>query len=178
MNWIDIVVLVVWGVTALWGFSAGLLQIVVPLIALVAGLALSSRVGDSVGNIFSGLTGNENAQTVAGFILIFGVLLVLGGIISFMARKVLGIIPLFGLANNLAGMAAGLLVGSLLLSGVLTGIQRFPLRDVDQTILRDLDQTIDESALGAFLADNFDVVIREVKIIPGDWDNKLQKLSD
>ncbi|MCH8989720.1 MAG: CvpA family protein [Chloroflexi bacterium] len=170
MNWIDIVVLVVWGITALWGFSAGLLQIVVPFIALVAGLALSSRIGDSVGNIFSGVTGNENAQTVAGFILIFGVLLVLGGIISFMARKVLGIIPLFGLANNLAGMAAGLLVGSLLLSGVLTGIQRFPLRD--------LDQTIDESALGTFLADNFDVVIREVKIIPGDWDNKLQKLRD
>ena len=170
MNWIDIVILVVWGISALWGFSAGLLQIVVPLIALVVGLALSSRVGDEVGNIFSGVTDNENAQTVAGFILIFGVLFVLGGIISFMARKVLGIIPLFGLANSLAGMAAGVLVGFLLLSGVLTGIQRFPFRD--------LDKTIDESALGTFLADNFDVVIRGVKIIPGDWDNQLDKLSD
>ena len=170
MNWIDIAILVVWGITALWGFSAGLLQIVVPLISLVAGLALSSRIGDSVGNIFSGIADNENAQTVAGFILIFGVLFVLGGIISFMARRVLGIIPLFGLANSLAGMAAGLLVGFLLLSGVLTGIQRFPFRD--------LDKTIDESALGSFLADNFDVVIRGAKIIPGDWDNQLEKLTD
>lgn len=170
MNWIDIAILVVWGITALWGFSAGLLQIVVPFIALVVGLALSSRIGDSVGNIFSGVTDNENAQTVAGFILIFGVLLVLGGIISFMARKVLGIIPLFGLANNLAGMAAGVLLGSLLLSGLLTAIQRFPLRD--------LDQTIDDSVLGTFLADNFDVVIREIKIIPADWDNQLEKLID
>jgi len=170
MNWIDIAILVVWGITALWGFSAGLLQIVVPLISLVAGLALSSRIGDSVGNIFSGVADNENAQTVAGFILIFGVLFVLGGIVSFMARRVLGIIPLFGLANSLAGMAAGVLVGFLLLSGVLTGIQRFPFRD--------LDKTIDESALGTFLADNFDVVIRGVKIIPGDWDNQLEKLTD
>ena len=170
MNWIDIAILAVWGITALWGFSSGLLKIVVPLISLVVGLALSSRVGDSVGNIFSGITDNENAQTVAGFVLVFGVLFIVGGIISFMTQKVLGIIPLFGLANSLSGMAAGVLVGFLLLSGVLTGIQRFPFRD--------LDKTIDESALGTFLADNFDVVIRAVKIIPGDWDNQLEKLTE
>ena len=169
MNWIDIAILAVWGITALWGFSAGLLKIAVPLIALVIGLALSSRIGDSVGPIFSGITDSENAQTVAGFILIFGVLFIGGGIIGFIARRVLGIIPLFGLANSLTGMAAGVLVGFLLLSGVLTGIQRFPFRG--------LDKTIDESALGAFLADNFDVVIRGVKIIPGDWDNQLEKLT-
>ena len=170
MNWIDLVILAVWGITAFWGYSSGLLQIVLPLIALVVGLALSSRIGDSVGNIFSGVIDGENAQTVAGFILIFGVLFVLGGIISFMARKVFGMIPLFGLVNSFAGMAAGVLVGFLLLSGVLTGVQRFPFRD--------LDKTIDESALGAFLADNFDVVIRGVKIIPGDWNNQLERLTE
>ena len=170
MNWIDIAILVVWGVTALWGFSSGLLKILVPLVSLVIGLALSSRIGDSVGTLFSGITDNENAQTVAGFILILAALLVVGGIISFMASKVLGIIPLFGLANSLSGMAAGLLVGFLLLSGVLTGIQRFPFRD--------LDKTIDESALGTFLADKFDVVIRGVKLIPGDWDDELDKLTN
>ena len=170
MNWIDIAILVVWGITALWGYSAGLLQIVVPFISLVIGMALASRVGDEVGNMFSGISDNENAQTVAGFIVVFGALFVAGGIIGYMARKVLAIIPLFGLANSLAGMAVGLLVGFLLLSGVLTGIQKFPFRD--------LDKTIDESALGAFLADNFDVVIRGVKIIPGDWDNQLEKLTN
>ncbi|NQW23259.1 MAG: CvpA family protein [SAR202 cluster bacterium] len=170
MNWIDIAILVVWGISALWGFSSGLLQVVVPLLSLIIGLALSSRIGDSVGNIFAGVTDNENAQTVAGFILIFVVLFVVGGIISFMLRSVLKIIPLFGLANSLAGMAVGVLVGFLLLSGVLTGIQRFPFQD--------LDKTIDESTLGTFLADNFDVVMRGVKLIPGDWDNELNKLTN
>jgi hypothetical protein len=61
------------------------------------------------------------------------------------------------------------LIGFVLLSGVLTNVQRFPVRDYDQTI--------DESALGSFLADNFDVVIRGVKLIPGDWDDELDKLS-
>ena len=170
MNWIDIVILVIWGVTALWGFSSGLLKILVPFFSLVIGLALSSRIGDSVGELFSGLTDNENAQTIAGFLLILVVLFVAGGIISFMASKVLGIIPLFGLVNSLSGMAVGLLVGFLLISGVLTAIQKFPIRD--------LDQTIDESKLGTFMADQFDVVVRGVKLIPGDWDDELDKITN
>lgn len=170
MNWIDIVILVVWGVTALWGFSSGLLKILVLFFSLVIGLALSSRIGDSVGELFSGLTDNENAQTIAGFLLILVVLLVAGGIISFMASKVLGIIPLVGLVNSLSGMAVGLLVGFLLISGVLTAIQKFPIRD--------LDQTIDESKLGIFMADQFDVVVRGVKLIPGDWDDELGKITN
>ena len=170
MNWIDIVILVVWGVTALWGFSSGLLKILVLFFSLVVGLALSSRIGDSVGELFSGLTDNENAQTIAGFLLILVVLLVAGGIISFMASKVLGFIPLAGLVNSLSGMAVGLLVGFLLISGVLTAIQKFPIRD--------LDQTIDESKLGTFMADQFDVVVRGVKLIPGDWDDELGKITN
>ena len=170
MNWIDIAILVIWGMTALWGFSSGLLRILVPLVALVIGMALSSRIGDSVGEIFSSFTDNENAQTVAGFVLIFGLLFILGGIISVVARRVLGIIPLFGMVNSLAGMAAGLLVGFLLVSGVLTAIQKSPVRD--------LDVTIDESTLGTFMADQFDVVIRGTKLIPGDWDDELDKLTN
>ena len=170
MNWIDIAILVIWGMTALWGFSSVLLQILVPLVSLVIGMALSSRIGDSVGEIFSSFTDNENAQTVAGFILIFGLLFILGGIISLVVRRVLGVIPLFGMVNSLAGMAVGLLVGFLLVSGVLTAIQKFPVRD--------LDVTIDESTLGTFMADQFDVVIRGIKLIPGDWDDELDKLTN
>jgi hypothetical protein len=62
------------------------------------------------------------------------------------------------------------LVGFLLVSGVLTAIQKFPVRD--------LDVTIDESTLGTFMADQFDVVIRGIKLIPGDWDDELDKLTN
>lgn len=170
MNWVDVVILVVWGISILWGFSAGLIQLVVPFIALLASLALASRIGDSVGNIFSSVTDSENAQTVGGFVLIFVLLFVVGGIFGFMVRRVLGFIPLFGLANRFTGMAVGLLIGFVLLSGILTGLQKFPFEDSDKKI--------DESALGTFLADNFDVVIRGVGLIPGDWDTDLEKLTN
>lgn len=169
MNWVDIAILVVWGITILWGYSTGLMGVVVPLISLVVGLALSSRIGDSVGEMFSSFTDNENAQAVAGFILVFGVLFIVGGILNFMARKVLGVIPLFGLVNSMAGMAVGLLIGFLLLSGVMTAVQKYPVKD--------LEVDIDESKLGSFLADNFDVVIRGIGVLPGDWDQELEKLT-
>jgi hypothetical protein len=41
-----------------------------------------------------------------------------------------------------------------------------------------LDVTIDESTLGTFMADQFDVVIRGIKLIPGDWDDELDKLTN
>ena len=170
MNWIDIAILAVWGITAFWGYSDGFLKVVVPFIFMVVGLALASRIGDTVGQVFSVFTDNENAQAIGGVILIFVVAFILGGMISGISRKVLGVLPFFGLADKLGGMVVGLMVGFLLLSGVLTGIQRFPFRD--------LDKTIDDSALGTFLADNFDVVIRGVGLIPGDWDNEFKKLTD
>ena len=170
MNWIDVAILVVWGITAFWGYSNGFLKVVVPFIFIVIGLAIASRVGDTVGKVFSVFTDNENAQAIGGVILIFVVAFVLGGMISGLSRKVLGLLPFFGLADKLGGMTVGLMVGFLLLSGILTGIQRFPFRD--------LDKTIDTSPLGTFLADNFDVVIRGAGLIPGDWDTKLNQLTD
>ena len=168
MNWVDIAILVVWGVTIFWGYSRGLTGVLVPLLSLVVGLTLSSRIGDSVGEMFSGITDSENAQAVAGFVVVFGIVFVVGGILNSMARKILGVIPLFGFLNSLVGMVAGLLIGFLLLCGILTAIQKYPVKD--------LEKDIDESKLGAFLADNFDVVIRGLGYIPGDWDQELERL--
>ena len=169
MNWIDAVVLVVWGVTALWGFSAGFIRIIFPLIAVIVGLAVSSRIAEDVGNIFSVATDNEAAQAVGGFILIFLGLFIISAIAGFWVGMFLRFIPLFGVANRVAGMAVGVIIGFLLLSGVLTGVQRYADR---------MDDDIDESALGVFLADNFDVVTRGVKLIPGDWDQELKGLKE
>jgi uncharacterized membrane protein required for colicin V production len=169
MNWIDAVVLAVWGISALWGFSTGLIRVSISLLVVIVGLAVSSRIAEDVGNIFSGLTDSEGAQTVGGFILVFLGLFIIGAVASFFIGTLLRFLPLFGLANRFGGIAVGVIIGFLLLSGILTGTQKFT-----DTV----DDDIDESTLGAFLADNFDVVIRGVKLIPGDWDNELKKLQN
>ena len=169
MNWIDAVVLVAWGGTGLWGFSTGLIRLLITLVVVIVGLALSSRIAEDVGNVFSPLTDSEGAQAIGGFVLIFLGLFIAGAIAGFWIGMVVRFIPLFGMANRMAGMAAGVIIGFLVLSGVLTGVQRFT---------NEIDDDIDDSALGSFLADNFDVVIRGLKLVPGDWDDEFKKLGD
>jgi uncharacterized membrane protein required for colicin V production len=168
MNWVDIAILAVWAGTASWGASMGLLQMGVHLLVVAVGLAISSRIAPTVGDLFSVVTDNENAQSAAGFIAVFLILFIAGGVASFWLRMVLGIIPFFGSFNKLGGLIVGILVGFLLLSGILTGIQKFPIKDAQQTI--------DDSKLGSFLADNFDVITRGIGLIPGNWDDELDKL--
>ena len=170
MNWVDILVLVGWGLAALWGFKVGLIRMVVPLIVVVVGLALSSRIAEPVGDFFSFLSENENVQTVAALIAILIVLLVIGALLSSLLRTAIGIIPLAGLVNNLAGAGVGILIGFIILSGVLTGLQKFPVGGARADIA--------QSPLGAFLADNFDVVTRGFHLIPGDWNEKVKSLTE
>ena len=147
----------------------GLLQMGVHLVVVAVGLAIASRIAPTVGDLFSVVTDNENAQSAAGFIAVFLILFIAGGVVSFWLRMILGVIPFFGSFNKLGGLIVGVAVGFLLLSGILTGIQKFPIGDAEQTI--------DDSKLGSFLADNFDVVIRGIGLIPGEWDDELDKLN-
>jgi uncharacterized membrane protein required for colicin V production len=170
MNWVTLLVLVVWGLTAFWGFRTGLIRMVVPLVVILVGLALASRIAEPVGNIFSFVSDNENVQTVIAFIAIFAVLFVAGAWLSSLLSSAIGVIPLAGLGNNIAGAAVGILIGFIILSGVLTGLQKFPVGNFREDIR--------DSELGTFLADNFDVVTRGVKLIPSDWDQRARDISD
>ena len=165
MNWLDIVILLVWALMAAWGGSVGLIAILFHLVTLAASLALASRVGPMLGDFFTPLSGREEVQTVAGFIVVFAVLFIIFAVISFMLRRVLGFVPFFGLGDRLGGMAIGVLAGFVLLSGLLVGVQQLRSAEVDENI--------DNSAFGSFLVGQFDVVIRGIKLIPGDWEDEI-----
>ena len=162
MNWLDVVILVVWAITAFWGFRTGLLQMVVLLVMTGVGLALSSRFAAPVANLLSPFIPNEDLRTFAAFGVVFVVLLVIAAaashILGAMTRPLIFLAPL----NRLGGIAVGLLVGFVVLSGVLTGLQKFPIGGVTESI--------DSSALGTFLVDHFDIVIRGIKLVPTDWE--------
>ncbi len=170
MNWVDILVLVVWGLMALWGFKSGLIGMVVPLVVIILGLALSSRIAEPVGNLFSFLSENENVQTIIAFIAIFLALILLSAWLSTLLQKLSRWIPLAGPVNRLSGMVVGVFVGFLFLSGILTGLQHFPVGGIKDDIAA--------SPLGTFMADSFGVTIRAVKLVPDDWDEKAREFQD
>ena len=169
MNWVDILVLVVWGLMALWGFKSGFIGMIVPLVVIILGLALSSRVAEPLGNYFSFLSENENVQTIIAFIAIFVVLILLSAWLSALLQTFSKVIPLAGSVDHLSGMVIGIVVGFLFLSGILTGLQHFTVGRVQDDIA--------ESPMGTFMTGHFGVTIRAVKLVPGDWDEKAKGLQ-
>ena len=166
MNGVDILVLVVWGLMGLWGFKSGFIGMIVPLVVIILGLALSSRIAEPVGNLFSFLSDNETVQTIIAFIAIFLALILLSAWLSALLQRFSKVIPLAGPVNHLSGMVIGIFVGFLFLSGILTGLQHFAVGQMQTDIA--------ESPLGSFMAENFGVTIRAVKLVPGDWDEKAK----
>jgi uncharacterized membrane protein required for colicin V production len=170
MNYIDVIVLVLWGLAAVWGFKSGLIQMVVPLVVVVAGLAVSTRLATPLGGLFSSVTDNENLQTILGFaVIIFG-LLIIATALSFLLRFMLKLIPLASLADRLGGTVVGLVVGFVLLSGALVALQKFPVGVIQEDI--------DRSVVGNGLADRFSVVISVFQLIPDDWRQQAEGLQD
>ena len=170
MNWLDIAILLGWALMAAWGGSVGLMTIIFHLITLAVSLAVASRIGPLLGNLFAPLSEREEVQTVAGFVVVFAVLFIASGVISFMMRRVLGFVPFFGTANRLGGMARRCAGGVRRDFRAVGGSPKLQAEDVDETI--------GNSAFGSFLVDHFDVVIRGIKLIPGDWENDILDRMD
>lgn len=170
MNYIDLIALVMLGLAAVWGLRTGLVQMVVPLVVVVAGLALSTRLATPVGNLFTSFTASDNLQTILGFgAIVFG-LIIIAMVLSFMLKFMLKFIPLAGLADRLGGMLVGILVAFILLSGALVTLQKFPVGVVQEDI--------DRSKLGNALADRFSLVISGFGLIPDDWRQRADDLKE
>ena len=131
------------------------------LVMVGVGLAFSSRLAGPVANLLSPFIADPDLRTIVTFAVIFGALLVIAGAASHLLGAITKVLPLLGPFNRLGGIALGVLVGFVILSGALTALQKFPIGGIAETI--------DESALGTFLVDHFDVVLRGARLVPGDW---------
>ena len=156
MNWLDIVILVVTGILALIGWRNGIVRLVFGIGGTAVGAVLASRFYPSVADRITFVHNPNLVKVVAFAIFLTGVALVFV-VAGNVLRKVMGLF-LLGWVDRLAGMALGILVALVGFSALLSQVQQFPVFG--------LPQTIDNSALGSFLADNFDQVLKALKILP------------
>ena len=166
MNWIDLVVLAACISAIFWGASTGFFKMAVYFVVALLAMAFSSRLAPVVGDALTPSTADEDFQTFVAFIVIFMVLAVGGGLISFWARLILSRVPFIGLPNRILGGLVALFVAVVLLSGLLTAAQRFQVGNIDKSI--------DESALGGFLTGGFETVTVGMGIIPDSWKDRMR----
>ena len=159
MNWLDIVVVAVAGIIALVGWRMGALRIAVTGVGVLVAIVLASRTHEKVEPLFSRFIDGRNGAEVAAFITIFVLVLIASVLASFLADTILRKLML-GWVDKAAGMVLGVIVVFAAGSAIFSAIQSYPVHG--------LDNTIDGSALGSFLADNFDTVLRGLKLVPDD----------
>ena len=159
MNWLDFVILALGGVIALAGWRMGGIRAGVTAAGILAGIALAGHLHGRVEPLFSRFIDRDDEAEMAAFIaivvLVFVASAAAGAIASGLARRLM-----LGWADKLLGMGLGIVIALAIGSSVLSAVQSYPVFG--------LDDTVDGSALGSFLADNFDVVLRGTKFIPSD----------
>lgn len=159
MNWLDIAIIVSTGVLLLLGWKLGVVHLAVVAVGAFLGITLASRFKDEVEPAFSVLGLGDNWAEVAAFIAIFlialAAALVAGSMLRFMSRRLK-----IGWADNAIGATLGLVVSLAVWSTLLSTVQSHPVLG--------LEITVEDSALGTFLADKFDLVLKGIGFIPDD----------
>ena len=162
MNWLDIIIVAAVGFIALAGWRMGGVHAAVTGAGIFVGIALAGHLHHRVEPIFSRFVDSDDGAEIAAFIAIFILVLIASAVVGTLARGVLHSFML-GWMDKATGLGLGVVVSFAAGSAVFSALQSYPVLG--------LEETISGSTLGSFLADNFDVVLRGLKFIPGDLGN-------
>ena len=133
MNWMDILILVVLGISVLWGAKTGLFGAVFYAVTIFVGWLIAVRISQTIGNAFTDNLGLDTYITV----IVYFIILMSSLVLARSVLKMLGIgtmvvdVATLGM-NRIFGMIIGLAVGILIGAVLITGLARFTY-DLDIT---------------------------------------------
>ncbi len=133
MLMIDIILLVIIGGFAMFGFWFGFVHTLGSMVGTLVAVYLASRYYEPLADWLISITGwGDNAANVLMFIVAFVIIARLVGIVFWFIDKFLSIVtklPLISTFNRVFGIALGLFEGMLTIGIVIYFIERFPLTD-------------------------------------------------
>ena len=147
MNWLDILVIVVMGITALIGLKVGLIKAVLSLIGLIVGIILAGRYCVPLSEQLSFIPQGGVAKVIAFAIILIGVILI-ASVLAKLLKWATSVMML-GWVNYLGGAIFGLVMGALLSGALLAIWVKF----------LGIAEVISESSLAVLLLDRFPIVL-------------------
>lgn len=125
-NWLDIILLVILGLSVLFGIMKGLVRQIIGILAVIVGLILAVNYYPFVSNLFSRWLSSSTLSNFIAFIVIFIIVLSMGGVLSFLFSKVMKGPLKF--VNNAMGGGLGLLKGLLICGVIVFAMLVFPFK--------------------------------------------------
>lgn len=126
-NWVDLILLVILGLTVLFGIMRGFVRQIIGILAVIVGLILAVNYYLVVSDFFSRWISSSTLSNFVAFIGIFIAVLCLGGILSFIFSKVIRGPLKF--VNHALGGGLGLLKGLLICGVIVFAMLVFPFKE-------------------------------------------------
>ena len=119
MNIIDVIILLLIGIPALFGFRKGFLKSIFTLISIVAGIYFATKFHSNINVLTGYIIKDEKLSNLISFILIILFVYLIGVYIS---KKLSGINKLTKALDKTLGLCFGLLKGIILVSLLTLGL--------------------------------------------------------
>ena len=124
MNWLDIVIIVLWAIGFFTGLRMGLYGAIFTTGGLIVGVLLAGRFSDNVAELLTDSISSDTMVTVISYGII--ILAVFIGA-QFLKTVVKGIMKMvfLGWVDSLGGLALGMVAGVVLSGALITGMARY-----------------------------------------------------
>ena len=123
MNWLDIVLIVIFVAALLQGLKLGLLGAAVTAIGAIVGWQLAGQFSDNVGELFGGK--GDTIATVVAYVIVISLSMMAIRFAYRMVRPFMIVIPIVPPVDRLGGVALGLIAGVVLAGAVIIVLARF-----------------------------------------------------
>jgi membrane protein required for colicin V production len=171
MNWIDIALLVVVGLSVFTGFKAGFARTGVGFIATIAAIYFGFRYYSSAGSYVSAYVSSRPFANLIGFLLVFSAIVVAGGIVSRILAQAFDGAGMSSF-DRLLGGAFGFVRGGLMAIVIGTALLAFASSPPPQFIVESKTLPYVVEASGALAA----ATPREVKDAFQDTKDKVKRI--
>jgi len=147
MNWLDILILIVFVVSIIGGLMAGVIKILFGIIGVIVGVVLAGHFGGPLADKLTFISDARTANIVA-FILIMVAVMIVAGLLAFIIRKAIETV-LLGWVNRLGGAVLGLVLGMIFVAAILTVSVKYA----------GFGSSVENSWLAGFLMNKFPIVL-------------------
>jgi len=128
LNVLDIVFLIIAGISILLGIIKGFIRELFSLVFLIIGGVLAFLFYNDVGGVLVKLLKNRDIANFAGFIVIFAGILIVGAVTTYAIKKVFTFGPLKAVDRILGGVF-GLVRGIMISAVIVMAFLAFPAHD-------------------------------------------------
>lgn len=133
MNWLDITIIVIVVVATFMGWRMGVLRAAATLVGLVGGVYLSSVYHQQAADVLGQFITNEQFATIAGYAVVFLLVMAAAFAIGGVIRRLLHLIFL-GWVDGVAGAGVGFIVSVGVLMALLVPLRNSSLFGLGDTI--------------------------------------------